>query len=617
MADYHDDPLIGQTVKARSVDATAIQSTSTYGTGLLVESATNNAAQISQIGYQGGGKSLLLVSRVSPSDASEQIWGYSDLTTAVVKIEDTINIFDQPTGVTPLTAYPGTITAPMIQGDVTFIVSDGGVVPAPVTTTLEVFLVNPHMAANGEGLKFASFNDVTAGNGSIFLLQSQSDTLFEVSVQAEVRAYSLATAFYSGFTASAAQAADLHYILPPSQGALHTVLSNDGTGVLSWALPFVRWNNLQDPDGNLSLNMAAYTTLFTWNAATGANNLFTMTDTAANTGTGYVLTVATASGSAASPLKITATGQTALTIGVDGISSATAYLNEGTGNETAFTFNYTTNKATSGNDTGIKLINTDTSSPGTSLMVDLQKTGTGTVFAINNAGEVTTGSWHGTAIAVDHGGTGKTSWTQYALIYPDTTTSLSQIGVGTQYQALLSGGTGAPGWSAYTMPSTNGNPGEVLTTNGLGATSWAATASGRWSAILDPNANLSLSMAHYTSTFTYDNNTGASNLFVLTDSVTNNAATGYLMSLETTAGSTLKPFRIKAQAADAVTVDASKNMVVVGNLTGGGVITTSSEAFYLGDPSVDGTWQFVRSGDDLLVRRREGGAYVTKGQWTP
>jgi hypothetical protein len=71
------------------------------------------------------------------------------------------------------------------------------------------------------------------------------------------------------------------------------------------------WSSITAPTGNLSLTMAAHTSLFTFNAATGAGvNLFDFTDTLNNTGTGAIVRIRTASGSAAIPLQIFAQGTT-------------------------------------------------------------------------------------------------------------------------------------------------------------------------------------------------------------------------------------------------------------------------------------------------------------------
>lgn len=74
-------------------------------------------------------------------------------------------------------------------------------------------------------------------------------------------------------------------------------------------------------------------------------------------------------------------------------STLYASLAAATGNQIGFTFDYTVNKATSGNDTGVLIKQTDTSSPGTSLMLDLQ-VGTTSKFNIDNAGLVSSASYH-------------------------------------------------------------------------------------------------------------------------------------------------------------------------------------------------------------------------------
>ena len=43
----------------------------------------------------------------------------------------------------------------------------------------------------------------------------------------------------------------------------------------------------------------------------------------------------------------------------------------------------------------------------------------------------------------------------------------------------------------------------------------------------------------------------------------------------------------------------------------------SANAIYLGDPSTDGTWKIVISGNDLEFQRRESGSFVFKGAFQP
>jgi len=42
------------------------------------------------------------------------------------------------------------------------------------------------------------------------------------------------------------------------------------------------------------------------------------------------------------------------------------------------------------------------------------------------------------------------------------------------------------------------------------------------------------------------------------------------------------------------------------------LVIASTKAFYLGDEATDGTWRIIRSGNNLVIERRESGSYVTK-----
>lgn len=79
-------------------------------------------------------------------------------------------------------------------------------------------------------------------------------------------------------------------------------LSDDGTCNVA------PWNANQNPTGNLSLTMGANTSLFTYNATTGASDLFKLVDTLNNTGTGNLFRVSTASGSTAHAVQFDANG---------------------------------------------------------------------------------------------------------------------------------------------------------------------------------------------------------------------------------------------------------------------------------------------------------------------
>jgi len=99
-------------------------------------------------------------------------------------------------------------------------------------------------------------------------------------------------------------------------------LKSDGTDV-GWAACSASsaWSALTNPAGNLALTMAAYTTVLTYNGTTGGGvDLFTLTDTASNTGTGHLFVVNTAASSSAKPIMFTAGGTS------NGVEMSTAGL---------------------------------------------------------------------------------------------------------------------------------------------------------------------------------------------------------------------------------------------------------------------------------------------------
>ena len=68
------------------------------------------------------------------------------------------------------------------------------------------------------------------------------------------------------------------------------------------------WSALSNPTGAMSVSMGSNTSTFTYGAATSTANLFNLTDTSSNTGTGYIFSVNLASGSAAAPARFAVNG---------------------------------------------------------------------------------------------------------------------------------------------------------------------------------------------------------------------------------------------------------------------------------------------------------------------
>ncbi|MBI2310320.1 hypothetical protein HYU90_00630, partial [Candidatus Collierbacteria bacterium] len=96
-----------------------------------------------------------------------------------------------------------------------------------------------------------------------------------------------------------------------SSGTTGQFLISGGTGSPTWTSSVtanaLKWNSLTSPDGNLALAMSAYTSTFTYGATTGAGvNLFNLTDTANNTGTGYLMNLSTGNSSALNPFRVVA-----------------------------------------------------------------------------------------------------------------------------------------------------------------------------------------------------------------------------------------------------------------------------------------------------------------------
>lgn len=62
---------------------------------------------------------------------------------------------------------------------------------------------------------------------------------------------------------------------------------------------------------------------------------------------------------------------------------------------------------------------------------------------LTTVGTIGAGTWQGTTVAFNQGGTGLASWTQYLIPYAATTTSIGQIAIGTATHVLTSNGAGA------------------------------------------------------------------------------------------------------------------------------------------------------------------------------
>ena len=98
----------------------------------------------------------------------------------------------------------------------------------------------------------------------------------------------------------------------------------------------------------------------------------------------------------------------------------------------------------------------------------------------------------GTDVSVADGGTGKSSWTQYLIPYADTTTSFSQIAIGTSGQVLMSNGAGlAP---TFQTPAAGSEVNIVLLPQ-QGKLNYSTTLFEDCEDIFDPAANVTVTVA--------------------------------------------------------------------------------------------------------------------------
>ena len=340
------------------------------------------------------------------------------------------------------------------------------------------------------------------------------------------------------------------------------------------------WSSLTNPSANLSLSMGANTSLFTYNAATGASvDLFNIIDTTGNTGTGHLFTVNTVGTSVAKPVRFTSGGTAngvemntsgvLVPIGTGGItanafSGQVPIANGGTGQSTANTgFNALSPMTAAGD-----IIYGGTSGAGTRLAA-------GTANQLLHSG--TTPSWSAVSLTADvsgilpiaNGGTGQfTASAAFNALSPIT--NVGDLIIGT--------GTNAAGRLAI------GSNGLCLVANGTTAT-WSSCAAG---AVGGSGVSGQVAFWNGSSTITSNANFSyASNILQLTQQ-NNGGDTLYMKrNTDTTPSGNFLHFQNGAGNSDIFKLDIS------GNLTTAGTVTFNS--------STAGTLQLTQGPAPLLV----------------
>lgn len=225
-----------------------------------------------------------------------------------------------------------------------------------------------------------------------------------------------------------------------------------GAGCNAGSAP--RLDQVTDPNTTKTFAMGANPLTFTFGNATGAGDMTTFTDTASNSGTGDVVMVNTASGSAARPLTVTAGGT------ANGIQMNTSGVLApiGTGGITANAFSGILPGANGGTGNGFFAV----SGPSTSLKTFTFPNASATVLT-NNA-----------AVTVAQGGTGAATLT--GLLQGNGTSAFTAItDSSTVGQALRVTGTNTYAWGAINLASSSAVTGNLPVTNLNSGTSASAS----------------------------------------------------------------------------------------------------------------------------------------------
>ena len=195
------------------------------------------------------------------------------------------------------------------------------------------------------------------------------------------------------------------------------------------------------------------------------------------------------------------------------------------------------------------------------------------------AHEILSSTHTGTAVApgvrgdlITEQGSGSPLWTRLALgaqyktvqanatdvvydaVHLDQAAAITGIGpaangfTGVDASAAANGKVLIGNGSGFTLATLTAGS-NVSITNNAGSISIAATvnAGQKWSQTVDPDADLSLAMSAFKSTFTWNNNTGTSDLLTLKDTTGNSSASGHILMVNSVGTSTAKPFAVCAQ----------------------------------------------------------------------
>ena len=165
------------------------------------------------------------------------------------------------------------------------------------------------------------------------------------------------------------------------------------------------------------------------------------------------------------------------------ITASTAIvLDQATGDEAALTLNYETNKATSGNDTGLLINQTDTLSPGTSKLLDLQVGGASLLQASAAGGATVFGgtALNSAELAIESRAYNDNCYLNFASS-SGRTSALSSING--RMRMFVNDSGGGPSRELVNFVAGSGGAGRTLLLNSELELGWRDTVGDSWSAV--------------------------------------------------------------------------------------------------------------------------------------
>ena len=347
-------------------------------------------------------------------------------------------------------------------------------------------------------------------------------------------------------------------------GITNYILTSAGTGSAPiWTNPAglgVRWNSIANPEDNQSLSMGAHNTTWSWTTGifssnwtgnTGISDVYSLTTDASVAGTGTLLNVQTGASTSLSPLRVRAGATEALFVSSGG--------NVGIGtteptNAIDVVRDGLSDIRLRDNFEDKDLIFRNWASQGEIIFdqnVRLEMSPDSTILVAPSTVRIATNSLYRVSV-LDNGNVGISTTTPAALF---------SVGSSSQFRVDSAGDITRIKNLAYSWPTAHVTDG-FLHNDGSGNLSWTTSITAtnlRWSALLDPVANLSLGMGTYTTDFNWATGTGTSNLFNFTTDASANG-TGSLVNIATGAGAAVNPLRVRAGATEALFVSSGGNV---------------------------------------------------------